>query len=79
MFLMFFYKSEKKHVFYVFYSKINVFIIYDRKDSEISHSIHFLRTKCSTWVKIMKNGWPNFYIGDSAIAAKRNRFSADFG
>jgi len=28
MFLMFFYKSEKKHVFYIFYLQINVFNIY---------------------------------------------------
>jgi len=26
-----FYNSEKKHVFYVFYSKVNVFIIYVAK------------------------------------------------
>jgi len=33
MFLTFFYKSEK-HVFYVFYLQINVFIIYGRDKFE---------------------------------------------
>jgi len=43
MFLLFFYKSEKKHVFYVFYLQINVFNIYARKPTRLANKNFTMR------------------------------------